>query len=145
MMSRNIPSCWMTSESSLCNVEKWNDTSKFQTPVTSLFVNKNNQIWVWIFFVRLKGTFWYQYYLDFLFCLFAAAASMACEQSRLSMTQQYFCAGMWEKSRSLVFMEDSWAATWQNQQNECAPSEDSDQPGYPLSLIRVFAVHLMGS
>ena len=22
-----------------------------------------------------------------------------------------------------------WAATWQNQQNECAPSEDSDQPG----------------
>ena len=26
-----------------------------------------------------------------------------------------------------------WAATWQNQQNECAPSEDSDQPGH-LSL-----------
>ena len=22
-----------------------------------------------------------------------------------------------------------WVATWQNQQNECAPSEDSDQPG----------------
>ena len=29
-----------------------------------------------------------------------------------------------------------WAATWQNQQNGCAPSEDSDQSG----LIRVFAV-----
>ena len=28
----------------------------------------------------------------------------------------------------------------QNQQNECAPSEDSDQPGHPPSLIRVFAV-----
>ena len=28
-----------------------------------------------------------------------------------------------------------WAATWQNQQNECAPSEDSDQPGHPPSLI----------
>ena len=27
----------------------------------------------------------------------------------------------------------------------CAPSEDSDQPGHPPSLIRVFAVHLMGS
>ena len=26
------------------------------------------------------------------------------------------------------------------QQNECAPSEDSDQPGHPPSLIRVFAV-----
>ena len=25
-----------------------------------------------------------------------------------------------------------WAATWQKQQNECAPSEDSDQPGHPL-------------
>ena len=32
------------------------------------------------------------------------------------------------------------AATWQNQQNECAPSKDSDQPGHPPSLIRVFAV-----
>ena len=33
-----------------------------------------------------------------------------------------------------------WAATWQNQQFGCAPSEDSDQPGNPPSLIRVFAV-----
>ena len=29
--------------------------------------------------------------------------------------------------------------------HECAPSEDSDQPGHPPSLIRVFAVHSMGS
>ena len=29
--------------------------------------------------------------------------------------------------------------------NDCAPSEDSDQPGHPPSLIRVFAVRLMGS
>ena len=28
-----------------------------------------------------------------------------------------------------------WAASWQNQQNDCAPSEDSDQPGHPPSLI----------
>ena len=27
----------------------------------------------------------------------------------------------------------------------CAPNEDSDQPGNPPSLIRVFAVRLMGS
>ena len=33
----------------------------------------------------------------------------------------------------------------QNQQNECAPSQDSDQPGHPPSLIRVFAVHSVGS
>ena len=31
------------------------------------------------------------------------------------------------------------------QQNDCAPSEDSDQPGHPPSLIRVFAVRSMGS
>ena len=35
-----------------------------------------------------------------------------------------------------------WAATWQNQQSECAPSKDSDQPGHPPSLIRVFAVYM---
>ena len=34
------------------------------------------------------------------------------------------------------------AATWQNQQSECAPSEDSDQPVHPPNLIRVFAVRL---
>ena len=38
-----------------------------------------------------------------------------------------------------------WATTWQKQQNECAPSEGSDQPGHPPSLIRVFAVRSMGS
>ena len=27
----------------------------------------------------------------------------------------------------------------------CVPSEDSDQPGHPPSLIRVLAVHSMGS
>ena len=37
-----------------------------------------------------------------------------------------------------------WGTTWQNQQNECAPSEDSDQPGHPPSLIRVFVVRSMG-
>ena len=30
--------------------------------------------------------------------------------------------------------------TWQNQQSDCAPSEDSDQPGHSPSLIRVFTV-----
>ena len=35
-----------------------------------------------------------------------------------------------------------WAATWQNQQSECVPREDSDQPGHLSSLIRVFAVCL---
>ena len=38
-----------------------------------------------------------------------------------------------------------WAASRQNQQKDCAPSEDSDQPGRLPSLIRVFAVCSMGS
>ena len=41
-----------------------------------------------------------------------------------------------------VVQETSWAATWQNQQNDCAPSEDSAQPGHPPSLIRVFDVRM---
>ena len=42
----------------------------------------------------------------------------------------------------LLAVIHKWAATWQNQQNECAPSEDSDQPGHPPSLNRVFAVRM---
>ena len=38
-----------------------------------------------------------------------------------------------------------WATAWENQQSDCAPSEDSDQPGHPPSLIRVFAVRSMGN
>ena len=38
-----------------------------------------------------------------------------------------------------------WAASWQNQHNDCAPSDDSDQPGHPPSLIRAFAVRSVGS
>ena len=38
-----------------------------------------------------------------------------------------------------------WAALWQNQQNDCASSEGSDQPGHPPSLIRAFAMRSMGS
>ena len=41
-----------------------------------------------------------------------------------------------------IFME-IWAASRQNQQNDCAPIEDSDQPGHLPSLIRVFAVRMM--
>ena len=41
--------------------------------------------------------------------------------------------------------ETKWAVSWQNQQNYCAPSEDSDQPRSLPRLIRVFAVRPMGS
>ena len=35
----------------------------------------------------------------------------------------------------------NWAATCQNQQNECAPSKDSDQPGHLPSLISLRCPH----
>ena len=50
-----------------------------------------------------------------------------------------------DNNRVLTVISDPykmWAATWQNQQNGCAPSKDSDQPGHSLSLIRVFAVRM---
>ena len=51
------------------------------------------------------------------------------------------------KSETILFFLNQfsimfWAATWQNQQNECAPREDSDQPGHLPSLIRAFAVRM---
>ena len=39
------------------------------------------------------------------------------------------------------FVIHIWAATWQNQQNECAPTEDSDQPGHPPILIGLRCPH----
>ena len=41
----------------------------------------------------------------------------------------------WRKQNAGVL----WAASWQN---DCAPSEDSGQPGHPPNLIRVFAVRM---
>ena len=41
---------------------------------------------------------------------------------------------------AVLSVQKLWAMTWQNQQSECAPSEDSDQLGHPPSLIRVFNV-----
>ena len=50
-----------------------------------------------------------------------------------------------QRPSSWLCSKTIWATTWQYQQNECVPSEDSDQPGHLPSLIRVFAVHSMGS
>ena len=48
-------------------------------------------------------------------------------REKLLITQVHFC---------------KWATSWQNQQSDCAPSKDSDQPGHPPSLIRVLAVRM---
>ena len=57
----------------------------------------------------------------------------------------FFSYGPWSTSEFClcpISCELILAATWQNQQNDCAPSEDSDQSGHPPSLIRVFAVRM---
>ena len=57
-----------------------------------------------------------------------------------------YCAWLYIFSSSLYHWKTIiWAASWQNQQCGCAPRKDSDQPGHPSSLIRVFAVRSMGS
>ena len=33
----------------------------------------------------------------------------------------------------LYYIHTIWAASWQNQQNDCAPSKDSDQPGFKFT------------
>ena len=48
------------------------------------------------------------------------------------------------KTKSMPQLNSIWAASWQNQRNDCAPSEDTDQPWHPPSLIRFFAVRSMG-
>ena len=46
------------------------------------------------------------------------------------------------KKKTTKETHNKWATSWQNQQCGCAPSQDSDQPGHPPSLIRVFAVRM---
>ena len=43
----------------------------------------------------------------------------------------------YKPSKWCMFSGDIWAWALQNQKMTCAPSEDSDQPGHPPSLIRV--------
>ena len=45
----------------------------------------------------------------------------------------------------MIYVKTNEPPREKNQQSECAPSEDSDQPGHPPSLIRVFAVRSVGS
>ena len=66
---------------------------------------------------------------------------LACQTNTLpiELPRQAFFLSDVRWSFGVIIM---WAATWQNQQNECAPSEDSDQSEHPPSLIRVFAVRM---
>ena len=60
----------------------------------------------------------------------------------INMHQWSFASSVKEVLLGSMSSPVKWAATWQNKQNECAPSEDSDQPGHPPSLIRAFTVRM---
>ena len=60
-------------------------------------------------------------------------------QSHVNYFSDIFLCVCFLHTSSIIYKR---AMTWQNQQNECAHSEDSDQPGHPPSLIRVFTVRM---
>ena len=47
------------------------------------------------------------------------------------------CGATWPTYGTLILgkIKKKWATTWQNQQNECAPSKDSDQPVWSESSL----------
>ena len=55
---------------------------------------------------------------------------------------QWKISGIIERESGSHLLIYTWAAPWQTKKMACAPSEDSDQPGHPPSLIRVFAVRM---
>ena len=54
-------------------------------------------------------------------------------------TKRKLCVQLVITPADVVLEKSMWAASWQN---ESAPSEVSDQPEYPPSLIRVFVVRM---
>ena len=59
--------------------------------------------------------------------IWTCAVSTEKHLSKISIPRQFF---------------NKWDMTWQNHQNGCAPSKDSDQHGHPPSLNRVFAARM---
>ena len=72
--------------------------------------------------------------------------------SKLCTKCLYCCAlagcQMLKRHHSIIqvkYMNGILASLDKTNKTSCAPSKDSDQPGHPPSLIRVFAVHSIGS
>ena len=81
---------------------------------------------------------WYGFFTLGLIWIFAIFRVI--RLSRYAVLIRAWKSCVYRICKSTYFLVNIWATTWQNQQNECAPSEDSDQPGHPPSLIGVFAV-----
>ena len=55
--------------------------------------------------------------------------------------EEYCDPWLWHSLEIFSFFSCTYEPS-RNKQNDCAPNEDSDQPGHPPSLIRVFAVRM---
>ena len=110
--------------------------------------------------VHGKSFFFEQFFSSFTNVILKLIIGLQCQESWLRMVMNLLecrdgrrpMKASWCSLILVLFLSNNrntwniiWAAAWQNQQNECAHSEDSDQPGHPPSLIRVFPVRSKGS
>ena len=68
-----------------------------------------------------------------------------CIKDWYSISEKKLCKKNATHSFEIVTPVEQMSRDMINQQSDCVPSEDSDQPGHPPSLIRVFAVRSVGS
>ena len=112
----------------------------------TLYMSDDDNIHFFFFFFFFSDCYTFQHFFFFFFFVFLLFFLKFCVcvlQQQKCYLYTRWCAlrGTFIYCKYLQVM----SATWQNQQNECAPSEDSGQPGHQPSLIRVFAVSMKKS
>ena len=101
-------------------------------------------ICVFIVRIRHKQVFpWHGSKSTYLWCGADSQYLFTSPSGRLYPVEQS-CSQAWGGDQQCFtsLKKTIWGTSWQNQQNECAPSKDSDPPGHPPSLNRVFAVRM---
>ena len=82
--------------------------------------------------------FWFQAVAEYHFIAISAQKPLRPEHSKaykiiVSPTKSQISLCNLIRLGLYYLLMPIWAASWQNQQSDCAPTEDSDQPGYPGS------------
>ena len=112
----------------VCATSKASDQPAQSRSLIRVFASRLNILWV------------LSYWLNII-CSFKAYKEAA--HARLSL--HLSICHIVETSCRGSYALHNWATTCQNQQNECAPSEDLDQHEHPPSLIKVFHVRSDGN
>ena len=124
------------------------DSLRLNTPVITIKVMSRRCIWIYWTFTRLETQSCSEPFSKLLSLSVEPTCSLGkplyrpsgCfKQTFYKLLGKYEYSGFWK--RDPFTNDNNWAASWQN---DCAPSEDSDQPGHPPSLISVFDVRFMG-